>query len=401
MLSLFPFSLLFVILKKMSKSSQSIRLIRINHLLIWFLILSIPFSAFVKPVQADPPLPDEPVLLGETLGTLHSPPFRQPQANFAKETELIFDPDSFILYLPILFGESENNSPFLDLQNRGVVDDYFTENYLLTSQPTIDWTGNLDSCDPGTLSADYQAAVLKRINFFRRMAGVPDSVVFNESYNHKAQAAALMMAKNGKLNHTPPSTWFCYSALGYAGASSSNLALGAYGWVAINMYMLDPGTGNGAVGHRRWILYPQTQEMGNGDIPPQPGYYSANALVVFDDHWLDPRPDTREDFVSWPPPGYVPYQIVYPRWSFSYPGADFSNTTVQMSNSGSAVPITMEALEIGYGENTIAWIPNGLDNWAEWPKPAQDMRYTVTIQNVKILTVSHNFSYDVIIFDPQ
>ncbi len=392
---------MFVILKKMIKHAQPINSMRITKVFNWLLILSITLMTFVTPVLANQPDPDEQFLSGEASFTLQPAPIQQTQIDNAIPADLVFDEGDFILYLPVLFGQADNTGPFLDLNNRQSVDDYFTANYLLAPQPAIGWTGSLNNCTPGTLSVDHQAAVLQRINFYRRMAGVPDTVILNESYNQKAQAAALIMAKNGQLDHTPPSNWLCYSALGYAGASSSNLALGAYGWVAINMYMLDPGTGNGAAGHRRWILYPQTQEMGNGDIPPQPNYYSANALVVFDDHWLDPRPDTREEFVAWPPPGYVPYQIVFPRWSFSYANADFSAAIVYMTQNGSNVPLVKEAIENGYGENTLVWIPNGLDNWASWPKPTQDTRYTVTIQNVKILNVPHNFSYDVIVFDPQ
>lgn len=385
----------------MLKHTQRTNFIWITIAFNWLLILSIMLGTFVTPVSANQPDPNEQLLTGEAPFTLQTPPIRQTRIENTFDSDFVFDEGDFILYLPVLFGQAENTGPFLDLNNRQSVDDYFTENYLNAPQPVIGWTGSLNNCIPGSLSADYQAAVLQRINFYRRMAGVPDTVQLNESYNQKAQAAALMMAKNGKLNHTPPDSWLCYSTLGYDGASSSNLALGAYGWVAINMYMLDPGTGNGAAGHRRWILYPQTQEMGNGDIPPQPNYYSANALVVFDNHWLDPRPDTREEFVAWPPPGYVPYQIVYPRWSFSFANADFSAAVVYMTQNGSNVPLVKAAIENGYGENTLVWIPNGLDSWASWPKPAQDMRYTVTIQNVKILNVSHDFSYDVIVFDPQ
>ena len=48
--------------------------------------------------------------------------------------------------------------------------------------------------------------------------------------------------------------------------------------------MHDPGSYNYFVGHRRWILYPQTKEMGTGDIPYANGYPGANALWGFDDN---------------------------------------------------------------------------------------------------------------------
>jgi hypothetical protein len=312
------------------------------------------------------------------------------------------------LYLPLLFSQLSEPSPFLDLQDREAVAQYFMTEYLQSPLPSMSWTGSLTNCNAGTLSADYQAAVLQRINFFRRMAGLAGQVTFTAAYNEKAQAAALMMARNQDLNHAPPSNWLCYSALGYSGAGTSNLALGANGWQAINLYMQDPGAGNGAAGHRRWILYPQTRQMGNGDIPGQSGTYAANALLVINSSYNDPRPETREAYVAWPPPGYVPYQVVYPRWSFSYAGADFSSATISMTINGQVLPLQKEIIANGYGENSLVWIPNGLTSWSNWARPAADERYTVSIQKVLVPNPGkgnayewRNFSYDVIVFDPE
>ena len=163
--------------------------------------------------------------------------------------------------------------------------------------------------------------------------------------------------------------------------------------------MKDPGSGNGFVGHRRWILYPQTQIMGTGDLPFTGGW-AANSLWVMDSHYSDPRPPTREEFVAWPPPGYVPYQVVYPRWSFAYAGANFSSATVTMTQGGAAVPVAVETLATGYGENTMAWIPLGLGSSQSWPKPSRDTSYLVTISNIFIGTGTRTFTYQVTVFDP-
>ena len=160
----------------------------------------------------------------------------------------------------------------------------------MTSYPATNWTGSHSACDPETTSADFLAAILRRINYFRAMAGVSNDVIFRNASNQKAQAAALMMSVNRDLSHDPPSNWTCYSDLGHSGAGSANLYLGRYGWDAIDGYIKDPGDGNYPAGHRRWILYPQTREMGTGDIPPVSGYPSAQALVVFDDHMSDGVP---------------------------------------------------------------------------------------------------------------
>jgi hypothetical protein len=109
---------------------------------------------------------------------------------------------------------------------------------------------------------------------------VPAVVQLDDVYSGKAQQAALMMSANGQLSHNPPPSWLCYTAEGAQAAGSSNLYLGRFGPAAITGYVYDAGSGNYAVGHRRWILYPQTQRMGTGDIPPVGGARSSNALWV-------------------------------------------------------------------------------------------------------------------------
>lgn len=153
--------------------------------------------------------------------------------------------------------------------------------YENASKPPITWTGDVGTCNAGDTAAAFKDAVMLRINYFRAMAGVPAAVAWDPTYSTKAQAAALIMAANGSLSHDPPASWKCYSAEGDEAAGKSNLSLGRYGWDAISGYMEDWGPNNGYVGHRRWVLYPQTQTMGTGDIPPGSSS-AANALWVFD-----------------------------------------------------------------------------------------------------------------------
>ena len=282
-------------------------------------------------------------------------------------------------------------------QNRAASRAFFNTRYLALDA-AINWTGDRLHCIAGDTDLSFRDAVLLRLNYFRAMGGVPATVTFSDIYNAMGQQAALMMSANAQLNHNPPDTWTCYSADGALAASKSNLALGLFGRNAIDAYMKDSGSGNGFVGHRRWILYPQTQIMGTGDIPP-PGWV-ANALWVIDSHYSDPRPPTREEFVAWPPPGYVPYQVVYPRWSFSYAGANFSSASVTMTQGGASVPVAVETLDNGYGENTLVWIPLGLGSSQSWPQPLNDTSYLVTISNIVIGTGTRTFTYQVTVFDP-
>jgi uncharacterized protein YkwD len=301
-------------------------------------------------------------------------------------------------YLPLI---QQNRSAFsVNIHNRQESLDFFLEQYLTSEGVAINWTGNRSSCDPGSTDPDFRRAVLRRINYFRAMAGVPAEISFSDESNRKAQAAALMMSVNRQLSHNPPTSWKCYSTDGADGAGSSNLYLGVYSWNAITGYMKDPGSGNSAAGHRRWILYPQTQVMGTGDIPNTDNFPASNALRVFDSHMWEQRPPTREEFVAWPPPGFVPYQVVFPRWSFSYANADFSGATVTMQSNGSDLPVNMATVNDGYGENTLVWIPLDLNDGDDWPLPSVDTTYTVNLHGVMLNSQSRDFSYDVIVFNP-
>ena len=301
-------------------------------------------------------------------------------------------------YLPLI--RQSTGQLIVNPQSREDSLNFYLNHYVAWENASANWTGDHNSCNPGSTSLEFRNAVLHRINYFRAMAGIPATVVFSDTYNAKAQAAALMMSVNSQLSHDPPASWLCYSDAGHDGAGNSNLYLGVYGWNAITGYMRDPGGGNYFAGHRRWILYPQTQEMGAGDIPPVSGHWSSNALWVFDSHMWGPRPATRDEFVAWPPRGYVPYQVVFARWSFAYPSANFSNVTVSMTSNGSNVSLTLSPVVNGYGENTLVWIPLGLSDRAPWPKPASDTTYTVNVQNVTIGGQNRNFTYDVIVVDP-
>jgi len=135
-----------------------------------------------------------------------------------------------------------------------------------------------------------------------------------------------MMSANRNLSHTPPTNWLCYTAAGGDSAGKSNICyLSGFGNVdpgCVAGYIQDNGDNNQAVGHRRWLLYPQTTTMASGDVSESGIYGRANAIRVIEPAtFSNPRPATRDGFVAWPPKGYVPYKTTYTRWSFAYPNA--------------------------------------------------------------------------------
>ena len=294
---------------------------------------------------------------------------------------------------------------WIDTSIRSAVVNSYLNTFLPSSSVPTGWIGNVTSGDAGSTTQAYKDAVLLRVNWFRQMAGVPTPISFLATYNSGDQQAALMMSANAQLNHTPPSTWTFFTAAGADAASQSNLCLNIPylndpGCVA--QYMQDAGLNNPEVGHRRWLLYPQTQNMGTGDVQPSYPQGFANALWVFDSHYRDARPATRDLFIAWPPKGFVPYNIVPGRWSFSYPNADFTNAAVTMQRGGGAVAVRMESPLPGYGENSAVWVPDNLDvsGTTHWPVPLSDTPIAVTVSHVLIAGVDTTFNYTVTVIDP-
>ncbi|MEM8706099.1 MAG: S-layer homology domain-containing protein [Actinomycetota bacterium] len=275
------------------------------------------------------------------------------------------------------------------------------------SEPAMGYTGNVDTCTAGTTSQAYRDSVLQRVNWYRRMAGL-DTVTENASFTAANQQAALMMAAEGSLSHSPGSGWACHSSSGAGAAAKSNLALGLAGVDAIDAYMQDFGASNTKVGHRRTMLYPQVQEMGTGDVPFGPSNWSSNTLYVFDSNLWNQRPDVREerDFVAWPPSGYVPAETVWGRWSFSLARADFSSATVTVTDENGSVEVEiLERIQSGgliAPEASIVWAVAGDTNSGLLPTPTGgDDCYNIAISGVTMSgAVQDPFQYTTCVLDP-
>ena len=103
-------------------------------------------------------------------------------------------------------------------------------------------------------------------------------------------------------------TGLATTSSGAAAAGVSDIGLGHNGPDAISGYMWDYGSDNAQVPHRRWLLYPQTEVMGTGDVPAQGSYLAADATWVIDSNCERTSAfDGISPFVAWPPPGFVPY----------------------------------------------------------------------------------------------
>lgn len=265
------------------------------------------------------------------------------------------------------------------------IEDY-NQNYIGSAFYDNGWTGNVAKCKPGTISESAKELYLKRINYFRRQVGLNDDINWNPNLHAKCQAAALMMLANNNLSHTPPKSWKCYTEDGYRAASTSNLSWGLAGNDALTDLMNDEDKSNYAVGHRRWILYSNQKTMGIGATT------RSCVLWIMD---FPVTPNTKiPTFIAWPNKGYIAKPLLFSRWSFAIPKADFKDAVITMKSPTGNVTLMKEQLSLNCGDNTIVWKPN-ID-----PSTTMDTKYTVKITNVKLYNgQTTSFNYDVIVFN--
>jgi hypothetical protein len=262
------------------------------------------------------------------------------------------------------------------------------------------WTGDVAACRAGDTPQAFKLAVLKRLNYYRAMAGLPGDLTLDLTFSSKAQDAALMMDAANSLSHTPPTTWPCYSANGAEAAGRSNLAYSSFPNRSVSIldgYMTDRGTNNFAAGHRRWILYPRLATVGTGDAP------QANALWVLGAGTTGTT--APKVSVPWPPAGFIPRLLQAPtdRFSYSCAGANFSNATITMrSDTGQTLPTRVESrTDNGYGDNTIVWsidaaaIPVG-----SWDRGSADTKLSVDIAGISNCPAGATASYAVTFITP-
>ena len=278
----------------------------------------------------------------------------------------------------------KKREPSLSQRSRAAVLKDYRTSYLGTNLNNVGWTGDIKTCNPGTLAPATYAAVIGQINFFRRMAGFSLDCSIDTSLSSQLQQTALMMDANNALSHAPTPDWKCYTQEGARGAASSNLHLGGASGGAIEGFMSDDGANNNNTGHRRWLLYSMASTFGFGATS------RAAALHVFG----KPRKQPVPPFIAWPPAGYVPRTLIYDRWSFLITGGQFSHARVSMSGPDGAVPLTVVSDARYYSDAGVVWEPKGIMRRSD-----SDMVYTVTVSGVQAAADSV-YRYKVIIIKP-
>ncbi|HOG64641.1 MAG TPA: CAP domain-containing protein [Spirochaetota bacterium] len=227
--------------------------------------------------------------------------------------------------------------------------------YLESTITSLGWTGSISGCNAGTLPRSVLDKVLARINYFRSLTGLPP-VRFTSERNTKAQHAALIMLANKQLSHYPDANWRCFSQAGKEGAGSSNLGLTTLDRI-ITEFIEDPGSNNAPCGHRRWVLYSGASEFGFGAAHDKSHYtFAAEALHVSGNRQAI---SNLPEFIAWPPKGYIPDPLFFPRGSFSIPkpasAVKLAGARVRMQGSdGSSITVRLNPVS-QYGDPGITW----------------------------------------------
>ena len=181
-------------------------------------------------------------------------------------------------------------------------------------------------------------------------------------------------------------------------------------------YMVDAGASNLQTGHRTNLLDATQAQMASGVAPSVAGSSGANALLVLDSGTRS-NPTSTPEGVAWPPKNaFVPYQLLPAdsnRWSFQYPGANFSGATVSMTSGGLPyVGIVYDYKSGGcpsgftcFPDDAVVWQPPpdsaGINGVFYTSPGAADKVYTVNITGVTGSGVPSSFSYTVTVIDPS
>ncbi|MDR1790157.1 MAG: fibronectin type III domain-containing protein [Propionibacteriaceae bacterium] len=266
--------------------------------------------------------------------------------------------------------------------------DAVTEAYLYEYLPALDvpigWTGSTASCDPGAPSVAAQAATFTSINFFRKLAGLPE-VTENTAGFDSTQKAALMLQANGKLDHNRDNTWSCYTTGGaekFPAGASGEIIAALPGANSVWLYVQDPGTNNRALGHRAQILDGGYVSFASGSTS------SYNVMHGYSGVPTTPLPDSW----SWPSAGYVPYQLAQttaPDWSFYLKTGSTSAASVTVTKNGATVAVS----DVRQVNDGIGWVMPTLAK----PTPGTPDVYHVTVSGVTGASAS-TYEYDVKVF---
>ena len=295
--------------------------------------------------------------------------------------------------LPKRTGNHIEPSPHLSL-NKIVV--RATRDYVINSFMTefgrridaniLNWTGDIASCDVGTISTEYKLSIVQRINWYRDMQGLPPLRHDNGS-DFTSQAGAMVLSCNQIVTQYISPTFTCYSTQASYGTSSSLLAAGSNSGIEmVNELIEDNDIDNFEVLHRSYLMTPDLSAVGVGQILSTTPNANKGVLVIniADNLFTEPPKTYRENFIAWPTPGYFPY-LALPknsrRWSYYPFGSqdiiDFSLANVSVIGPNGPLITNIICRSSNQFGSILVW-----ENTIPPPTNSIDREYIVTIDNI-------------------
>lgn len=279
--------------------------------------------------------------------------------------------------------------------------------FTSAAQPLYAALPDTSICRAGTLTAAERNSVLAAVNAIRAAHGLA-AVGLDAAGENEVMQAALMSVVNGQLNHTPPTTWGCYSAAGRTGAETGNLYLGgpsAFLTLApsasiLASWLADVGS-EATLGHRRWMLDPFLKQVAFGrvDVENASGVRTTAAVlkVIYP---ADATGSVTPDYVAYPVGDYKKayfqgdpiqsFTAIADKTSRSANGlskVDYGLATVSVvPRGGAALAVSAVSPDyVGYGvPNVLRFRAAGI---------TAGVVHDVTIANVRVNGVLRSYSY--------
>ena len=232
------------------------------------------------------------------------------------------------------------------LQNRDISD--IRTKYATAKARTNtgdDFTGNADvhACNDVSLKPEVITDSVRLLNFYRELAGLPNTVTNDESLNDGCYLAAKYSSRTGTISHDANDYFKKYCSFDAKWniiketLKGSNLANGnAHALDSLSGLFDDEGSSNeGVIGHRRWFLYPFLKSIGVGFYPvsrhsmtgyyvqyPPTTVYGLNYGTYTDVKY------TNINFISWPSAGPFPHDRLPSSWTVYYHKFQDADVTV-------------------------------------------------------------------------
>lgn len=259
----------------------------------------------------------------------------------------------------------------------------------LNSNVPMQWNGNIDTGNPGQLSTASKNAIMCRINWARKMAGV-EHVLNDVSLNDDCQALCLYLSANPKwvISHTLSRVegirWWTQKAADAAKRSCIDRMDDGPKSIMDMLRDFDMAKTNETVGHRRWLLDHKRTNVGIGCVPGSLKNPASCAVYVN----TPPRTVRGPVDVAWPPAGYAPMVCIPERWSFSPAEGDV--TRARVFHNGLAMPTVRQNSSII--SPVVVWKPRLTFN--------EEDTHLVEINNVIVDGQAKSWRYTVSRFRP-